>query len=117
MGNLAANCNVCASSKEEENVEIINPIKGIDEPDPTIREELIQAKLKLEKKIEKNGKFLKSQKITDILNSIKHEKILSVSRNFSLQQTKDVVSQEFFKMKYLQKNAKRIAKILSNKKN
>jgi len=70
MGNLAANCNVCASSKEEENVEIINPIKGIDEPDPTIREELIQAKLKLEKKIEKNGKFLKSQKITDILNSI-----------------------------------------------
>ena len=70
MGILAANCNVCASSKEEENVEIINPIKGIDEPDPTIREELIQAKLKLEKKIEKNGKFLKSQKITDILNSI-----------------------------------------------
>ena len=70
MGNLAANCNVCASSKEEENVEIINPIKGIDEPDPTIRAELIQAKLKLEKKIEKNGKFLKSQKITDILNSI-----------------------------------------------
>ena len=70
MGNLAANCNVCASSKEEENVEIINPIKGIDEPDPTIRDELIQAKLKLEKKIEKNGKFLKSQKITDILNSI-----------------------------------------------
>ena len=54
---------------------------------------------------------------TDILNSIKHEKILSISRNFSLQQTKDVVSQEFFKMKYLQKNAKRIAKILSNKKN
>jgi len=70
MGNLAANCNVCASSKEEENVEIINPIKGIDEPDPTIREELIQAKLKLEKKIEKNGKFLKSQNIKDILNSI-----------------------------------------------
>ena len=53
----------------------------------------------------------------NIMNSINREKILSVSKNFSLKQSKDVIAQEFFKMKYLQKNAKRIAKILNNKKN
>ena len=70
MGNLAARCKGCDSAKEEENEEITTSINGIEEPDPIIRDELIKAKLTLEKKIEKKGKFLKSQKINDILNSI-----------------------------------------------
>ena len=54
----------------------------------------------------------------DILNSISREKVLSFSRNFALKPVKDIISQEFFRMKYLKKNAKRIAKILSkNNKN
>ena len=70
MGNLAASCKGCDSAKEEGNEEIITPINGIVESDPIIREELIKAKSTLERKIEKNGKFLKSQNIKDILNSI-----------------------------------------------
>ena len=53
---------------------------------------------------------------SDIANSSNKEKILSMSRNFAINQSKDIISQEFFKMKYQKKNAKRIAKIL-NKKN
>ena len=65
MGNLAANCKGCDSAKEEENEEI-KIIKEIDEPDPIIA----QSKLSFEKKLEKNGKFLKFQNINTILNSI-----------------------------------------------
>ena len=65
MGNLASNCKGCDSAKEEENEEI-KIVKEIDEPDPII----MKSKLSFEKKLEKNGKFLKSQKINDILNSI-----------------------------------------------
>ena len=70
MGNLAANCKGCDSAKEEENEEIKIQVKDIEEPDPIIKEELIQSKLTFERKLEKKGKFLKSHKINDILNSI-----------------------------------------------
>ena len=53
----------------------------------------------------------------EIFHSLNPEKILSISKNFSLKQSKDIITQEFFKVKYIQKNAKRIAKILNNKKN
>ena len=54
---------------------------------------------------------------SDILNSLNHEKILSISKNFASRQSKDIINQEFFKVKYIQQNAKRIAKILNHKKN
>ena len=53
----------------------------------------------------------------DIMTSVNNEKILTMSKNFSLQHSKDVISREVFKMKYQKKNAKRIVKILNNKKN
>ena len=52
----------------------------------------------------------------DVMNSANRGNILSKSRNFELKPSKDLVHQEFFKMKFQQKNAKRIAKIL-NKRN
>ena len=70
MGNVLGYCKGDDSTKEEQNEEITSSINGIDEPDPIIRDELIQAKSILEKKIGKNSKFLKSQNIKDILNSI-----------------------------------------------
>ena len=54
---------------------------------------------------------------SDIFNSVNQEKILSISKNFASKQPKDIITQEFFKVKYHQKNAKRIAKILNKKKN
>ena len=54
---------------------------------------------------------------SDILNSLNHEKMLAISKNFTLKESKDIINQEFFKVKYIQKNAKRIAKILNHKKN
>ena len=70
MGNLASNCKSCNSTKDEETEEIKISVNGIDEPDPILREQLIQSKLNFEKKLIKKGKFLKSHKINDILNSI-----------------------------------------------
>ena len=52
---------------------------------------------------------------SDIMNAASREKILAISKNFSLRAGKDIVGQEFFRMKYQKKNAKRIAKILNNK--
>ena len=52
---------------------------------------------------------------SNIMNSINNEKILTLSRNFALQQSKDIISQEFYKKKYQEKNIKRIAKILKSK--
>ena len=51
----------------------------------------------------------------DVMISANREKVLSLSRNFELKPSKDILSQEYFKMKYMKKNAKRIAKILSKK--
>ena len=51
----------------------------------------------------------------DIMNSVSREKILTMSRNFSLAPSKDIINQEFYKKKYYEKNVKRIAKILKKK--
>ena len=50
MGNVLGYCKGDDSTKEEQNEEIKSSINGIDEPDPIIRDELIQAKSILEKK-------------------------------------------------------------------
>ena len=47
----------------------------------------------------------------DIMTSVNNEKILTMSKNFSLQHTKDILSREVFKMKYQKKNSKRIIQI------
>ena len=44
MGNLASNCKSCNSTKDEETEEIKISVNGIDEPDPILREQLIQSK-------------------------------------------------------------------------
>ena len=36
----------------------------------------------------------------EIFHSLNPEKILSISKNFSLKQSKDIITQEFFKVKY-----------------
>ena len=51
----------------------------------------------------------------DVMNSVNREKILTMSRNFSLAPSKDIIRQEFYKKKYYEKNVKRIAKILKRK--
>lgn len=51
----------------------------------------------------------------DVMNSVNREKILTMSRNFSLAPSKDIIRQEFYKKKYYEKNVKRIAKILKKK--
>ena len=70
MGNFIENCKGCDSTKEEETEEIKTEINGIYETDPELRNKLIQSKKSFETKLEKKGKFLKSHKIKDILNSI-----------------------------------------------
>ena len=52
---------------------------------------------------------------SDVTTSANNEKLLTISKNFSLKPSKDIVGQEFYKMKYQKKNARRIAKILNNK--
>ena len=45
----------------------------------------------------------------------KKENILTYSRNFSTQHSKDVINNQFYKYKFWDKNSKRIKKLLSKK--
>ena len=51
----------------------------------------------------------------DIFIANNKEKYLETSKNFLFSPIKDVVNSEFYKVKYLDKNYKRLGKILSNK--
>ena len=62
MGNVLGYCKGDDSTKEEQNEEIKSSINGIDEPDPIIRDELIQAKSTLEKKNRKKWKIFEKPK-------------------------------------------------------
>ena len=70
MGNFAANCNNCDSSKEEGISELQLSVEGIEEKDPEKKRILIQAKSKFEENLKKMGKFMKSYKIGQILDTI-----------------------------------------------
>ena len=51
----------------------------------------------------------------EFFNDNNKEKYLEKSKNFSSAPTKDIINSQFYKVKYLEKNAKRIGKILINK--
>ena len=51
----------------------------------------------------------------DMITSNNKEKYLETSKNFSFVPAKDVVNSEYYKKKYIDKNIRRIKKILSNK--
>ena len=57
----------------------------------------------------------KKNKKDEFFNDDNKEKYLEKSKNFCSVPTKDIINSQFYKVKYQQKNAKRIGKILINK--
>ena len=70
MGNIAPDCLVCDANKEEKKLELDTSMNEITERDPEKRKKIIQAKTLFNKKLSNMGKFLKSQKMEQILDSI-----------------------------------------------